>query len=100
MGTMRPEDRDVELLRALCRSETAEQARRAVERLRGHAWADGESRILFEACARLARRGARIHKENLAAEVTLAGFPDVELDALFASNGPAAGEPRRPGKTP
>ena len=79
---MKPED-DRKLLRALCRRESAAAARRAAERLRGHAWASGEHQIIFEACARLARRGTQICKENVAREVTLAGFPDVDLDALF-----------------
>jgi hypothetical protein len=96
---MQPKDRDLDLLRTLCRSESAEQARRIVDQLRGHAWADGERKIIFEACARLAHRGARIRKEHVAREVTLAGFPDVELDALFAAAEPAAEKPRRQGKS-
>ncbi|HVB99983.1 MAG TPA: hypothetical protein VNJ12_11715 [Candidatus Dormibacteraeota bacterium] len=46
-------------------------------------WADGEHRVIFEACARLTRFNAPIRPNLLAAQMTRAGFPDFDLDALF-----------------
>jgi hypothetical protein len=75
---------DLQLLRALCQSADGELVRRGCRVLRRYPWPQGEPRIVYECCAALSSRGARISQANLAAEVTRAGFPDVDLGSLFA----------------
>ncbi len=75
---------DLQLLRALCQSADGELVRRACRLLRRHPWPQGERRIVYECCAALSARGARISHANLASELTRAGFPDVDLESLFA----------------
>jgi hypothetical protein len=77
------ENEDLQLLRALCQTEDAGARRHACEILQGHDWADGEQRVIFEACAALTRFGARINPAALAVQLTRAGFPDIDLDAMF-----------------
>ncbi len=78
------ENADLHLLRALCQAADAALVRRACRLLRRYPWPQGERRIVYECCAALSARGARISHANLAAEVTRAGFPDVDLESLFA----------------
>jgi hypothetical protein len=75
---------DLLLLRALCQSADAALVRRACRVLGRYPWPQGECRVLYESCAALSSRGARISRATLAAEVTRAGFPDVDLESLFA----------------
>jgi len=77
------ENDDLHLLRALCQAADAALVCRACQVLRRHRWPQGEPLIVYECCAALSARGARISRANLAAEVTRAGFPEVDLDALF-----------------
>ncbi|MDE3137889.1 MAG: hypothetical protein KGL59_15015 [Acidobacteriota bacterium] len=79
------ENDDLRLLRALCQADDSGLVRRACHVLGRHDWPQGESRIVFECCAALAARGARITAASLAAEATRAGFPDVDLESLFAA---------------
>lgn len=81
---MHSEDDDLRLLQALCQASDAELVRRACLALRGHSWSRGEHRVVYEACVELAGSGTRITPPALAARLTRAGFPDVDLDALFA----------------
>jgi hypothetical protein len=83
MSTEHAENADLHLLRALCQAADAALVRRACRLLGRYPWPQGESRIVYESCAALSARGARINKANLAAEATRAGFPDVDLDSLF-----------------
>lgn len=74
---------DIQLLRALCQTEDVGARRRACEILQGREWAEGEHGVIFEACAALTRFGARISPAALAVQLTRAGFPDVDLEAIF-----------------
>jgi hypothetical protein len=84
MSTEHDKDPNLHLLRALCQTTNPVLLRRAVDVLRRHRWPQGEPLVVYESCAALAARGARITRGNLAAELTRAGFPDVDLDSLFA----------------
>lgn len=84
MGGKSAENDDLQLLRALCQSVDGELVRRGCRVLRRYSWPQGERRIVYECCAALSARGARISQANLAAEITRAGFPDVDLELLFA----------------
>jgi hypothetical protein len=81
---MRSENDDLRLLQALCQASDAGLVRRACLALRAHPWSCGEHGVVYEACAELVSRGARIAPLALAAQLTRAGFPDADLDALFA----------------
>lgn len=80
---MRAEENDLLLLRALCQITDRALLRHACRALRRHRWALGEHQVIYESCAALASRSARIESCSLASEATRAGFPDVDLDALF-----------------
>ena len=80
---MQTANEDLQILRALCQTKDAELRRRACEILRNYEWVDGEHRVIFEVCAALDSFGARINVTTVAAQVTRAGFPDVDFDALF-----------------
>ncbi len=81
---MHAENDDLDLLRALCQSSDVALVRRACSALRTHPWTQQEHAVIFECCAALSACGVRIDSRRLAAQLTRAGFPDVNLDALFA----------------
>ncbi len=83
---------DLRLLRALCQADDTGVLRRACDVLQRYPWSDGEHRVIFESCARLARFNAPITPNLLAAQLTREGFPEVELDALFEPLAAAATE--------
>jgi hypothetical protein len=85
MNTEHAENDDLRLLRALCQTADPALVRRACRVLGRYSWPQDESRVVFECCAALAARGALISAANLAAEATRAGFPDVDLEMLFAA---------------
>ncbi len=77
-------ENDLRLLQALCQTSDRSLLRLACRAVRRHRWALVEHEVIFESCAELARLGARIERLPLAARLTRAGFPDVDLDALFS----------------
>lgn len=81
---MTASDSDLRLLQALCQTGDPALLRRGCRALARHRWARVEHQVVFESCADLTRWGARIERLPLAARLTRAGFPDVDLDALFA----------------
>jgi hypothetical protein len=61
-----------------------ENARAAiVARLLAHRWQDPEHRVVFEALRSLPGRHAAELREQLPAQVTRMGFPDVDWDEYF-----------------
>lgn len=84
MAAMRTGNDDIQLLRALCQTIDVTMRLRACRLLESYAWAEGEHRVVFEVCARLTRLKVPIRRDMLAAQVTREGFPDIDLDALFA----------------
>ena len=81
---MPAETEDLSLLQALCQTKDVGLLRRACRALETRRWSRAEHAAVFEACVALASLGARIEPASLAARVTRAGFPDVDLDSLFA----------------
>jgi hypothetical protein len=79
------ESDDLSLLRALCQAADPALVQQACRVLGRYSWPQDESRVVYECCAALAARGARINSANLAAQATLAGFPDIDLESLFAA---------------
>ena len=82
------------LLRALCRSgalvELSPQAR---SELQGYSWQGSDHQIIFEALLRISSVGGRSLREQLAAQATRMGFPDINWSDYFLEPaGPTAGE--------
>ena len=93
-------DLESRILRALCTRPSAfdspdphhASARPAIlAKLRAHLWQDPEHRVVFEALTLLPGRLAADLREQLPAQATRMGFPDVNWDHYFvASNDNAA----------
>jgi hypothetical protein len=94
-------DLESRILRALCTDPSpstdnpaaAFTAKRAaiLAKLRSHRWQDPEHRVVFEALTLLPGRQAKELREQLPAQATRMGFPDVNWDRYFvASNDNAA----------
>jgi hypothetical protein len=75
-----------DILRALCCARGADTASQAAKRpLRAHAWRNQEHRVVFEALERVRPTEASPLREQLAAQVTRMGFPDVDWGLYFDS---------------
>jgi len=57
--------------------------------LSNHVWQDAEHRVVFEAIQRLSSSDPKLLREQLPAQATRMGFPDVSWDNYFA---PGTGE--------
>jgi hypothetical protein len=94
-------DLERKILCALCsaaatRTEVREEAdtrtRNAIlTALRTYQWQDPEHRVVFEALISLPGRSMKELREQLPAQATRMGFPDVNWDEYFAAR--AAGSP-------
>jgi hypothetical protein len=83
------------ILRALCglrarSAEIREEKDTASQKsiftgLRAHQWHDPEHRVVFEALTLLPKRQANELREQLPAQATRMGFPDVNWDEYFAA---------------
>ncbi len=87
-------DLESRILRALCSNPSphiddlaALTAKRAtiLAKLRTHHWQDPEHRVVFEALTLLPGREATELREQLPAQATRMGFPDVNWDQYFAA---------------
>lgn len=58
----------------------------AARRLGEHSWRAPEHRTIFEAIVRLSRRSVTWSREELAAEATRMGFPDIDWNEYFDSS--------------
>jgi hypothetical protein len=85
------------LLRALCQSGAlAELSSQARSELQGHSWQGWDHQIIFEALLHIGSVGDRSPREQLAAQATRMGFPDINWsDYLLEPAGPSAGELKR-----
>ena len=82
-------DLESRILRALCSnpsSGTDNPAARAIilTQLHPHRWQDSEHRVVFEALTALPGRDATELREQLPAQATRMGFPDVNWENYFA----------------
>jgi hypothetical protein len=87
-------DLESRILRATCNNlspriddPAALAAKRAtiLADLRTHRWQDPEHRVVFEALTRLPGREASELREQLPAQATRMGFPDVNWEKYFAA---------------
>jgi hypothetical protein len=73
-----------DLLRALCHSSTpAELSAQARSELQNYSWQGLDHQTIFEALLRVASGRGRSLREQLAAQVTRTGFPDINWDEYF-----------------
>jgi len=79
-----------ETLRALCIRASANARRQYTMReLSNHVWQDAEHRVVFEAIQRLSSSDPRLLREQLPAQTTRMGFPDVDWENYFMAEGQA-----------
>ena len=77
---------ELTVLRAICSGQGAGDLREmSVRGLSVYSWKSAEHRVVFEAIVRLGRRDAERLREELPAQATRMGFPDVEWAAYFAA---------------
>jgi hypothetical protein len=75
------------VLRALCNAPHDASTRAAVlAKLRAHQWQDPEHRVVFEALTLCPGRHSAQLREQLPAQATRMGFPEVNWDHYFATS--------------
>jgi hypothetical protein len=97
MSQQTPAERILELERdtlcALCIRASANARRETAMRdLSNHVWQDAEHRVVFEAIQRLSSSDPRLLREQLPAQTTRMGFPDVNWENYFMPAGEAGGD--------
>ena len=60
--------------------------------LSSHVWQDAEHRVVFEAIQRLSSSDPQLLREQLPAQTTRMGFPDVNWENYFIPAGKADGD--------
>jgi hypothetical protein len=74
-----------ETLCALCiRGSVHARETTVMRELSNHVWQDAEHRVVFEAIQRLSSSDPKLLREQLPAQATRMGFPDVSWDNYFA----------------
>lgn len=85
-----------DLLRALCQSEApAELSAQAHSDLQNHSWRGSDHQTIFEALLRIGSLRGRSLREQLAAQATRMGFPDINWNDYFGQAVAAEGELER-----
>jgi hypothetical protein len=78
---------------ALCIRASANARHETVMReLSNHVWQDAEHRVVFEAIQRLSSSDPQLLREQLPAQTTRMGFPDVNWENYFKPAGEAEGD--------
>ncbi len=91
----RPTDLERDLLRLLCHTKLTRAAWATIQRnLRAYIWQDVENGLVYTAIRRLGVRDPQLLREQLPAEATRMGFPDVDWRPYFS---PGQGATRTPG---
>ena len=68
------------------RKDTPATRATILAQLRAHRWQDPEHRVVFEALTLLPGRDATELREQLPAQATRMGFPDIDWDPYFAAS--------------
>jgi hypothetical protein len=94
MPQQSPSKRILELergtLRALCiRASVNARHETTMRDLSNHVWQDAEHRVVFEAIQRLSSSDPKLLREQLPAQTTRMGFPDVNWENYFLPAGQA-----------
>jgi hypothetical protein len=78
---------------ALCIRASANARRKtAMRELSNHIWQDAEHRVVFEAIQRLSSSDPQLLREQLPAQTTRMGFPDVNWENYFTPAREADGD--------
>jgi hypothetical protein len=78
---------------ALCiRASANARHKTAMRDLSNHVWQDAEHRVVFEAIQRLSSSDPQLLREQLPAQTTRMGFPDVNWENYFMPAGEAEGD--------
>jgi hypothetical protein len=87
-SSARPIDLERGVLRQLCHARLTRQAWAKIAReLREYAWQDVEHRLVYAAIERLGSRDPKMLREQLPAQATRMGFPDIDWQAYFSPEG-------------
>jgi len=79
-----------EVLRALCSANIDSAVwRRTMARLETYAWQEAEHKVVYEALRALRTSDAQARREQLPAQATRMGFPDVDWNDYLTDRGPA-----------
>ena len=82
---------ETQILRALCAGQiSAAERESAMARLANRAWTNPEHKVVYDALASLRTSDAAQRREQLPAQATRMGFPDVEWENYLAP-GPGGG---------
>jgi hypothetical protein len=86
-------DLERDTLCALCIRASANARRETVMReLSNHVWQDAEHRVVFEAIQRLSSSDPKLLQEQLPAQATRMGFPDVDWEHYFKPEDESEGD--------
>jgi hypothetical protein len=77
-----------DILRSLCASsiDTANW-KRVLSRLAAHEWRDPEHKVIYDALGAIRSADSKTRRDELPAQVTRMGFPDVDFGKYFDSEG-------------
>jgi hypothetical protein len=79
------------VLRQLCRARLTRLEWSRIERaLRAYAWRDVEHGLVYQAIQRLAPRDSQLLREQLPAEATRMGFPEIDWQAYLSAEATSA----------
>jgi hypothetical protein len=80
------------ILRAICSSSrlAPDVLADAMRNLRGHAWRNEEHRVVYAALMRVSKSGAASAAEQLPAQATRMGFPEVNWELYLCAREEAA----------
>ncbi len=89
-----PVDLERRVLRELCRVTLTRAAWAKIARsLREYTWRDVEHELVYAAIQRLASRDPQTLREQLPAQATRMGFPDIDWQAYFSTDEKSAATP-------
>jgi hypothetical protein len=81
------------LLAALCSPAVGGEMRNKIlERLATHNFATPDHEMIFRALNQVPRASAEYIRETLGARVTRLGFPDIDVESIFAVEAPSTDE--------
>jgi len=79
-------DLERKILRALCARANSRSSWAAIQRkLAGYVWMEPDHAVVYGALQRIRSRDPKTLRDQLPAEVTRMGFPDLDWDICFAS---------------
>jgi hypothetical protein len=84
------ESLEIRILRLLCMHVPGDLLTASLTALIAYPWRDPEHRVVYEAVRRIGFLSPAFRRDELAAEVTRMGFPDVDCSAYFEQDAVAS----------